>query len=314
MSFPDHPPLYTMTFEEVERRAEAGEVLVSRRGHLLCSRDRKFNKYQAQYIWSTEVDNALYLGLLDPKDSPKKGVDAVPYKDNRPTNAKGRPFSWSHSALKNFEGCPARYAGEKFYCTVPYEESEAQIWGNRVHKAGELYVLGQDHNDPDALSEVQQYADLFRGRKARGVPVYAEYEIVLDKQLEPITARDAWFSKAAWFRAKLDVLLLPGKAAKYFDYKTGKTVKDDTDQLKTCLAGLSKVKPEIEEFSGKLIFTRHKEVTKGIQLDAEGICKVWEDLIPRVQRMEDAWKSETFPARKSGLCPYCPIKNCVYKK
>ena len=55
-------------------------------------------------------------------------------------NARGKPFSWSYSALSEFESCPARYAAKRFYCTTVEAETEQQIWGIRVHKAFEERV------------------------------------------------------------------------------------------------------------------------------------------------------------------------------
>jgi hypothetical protein len=233
----------------------------------------------------------------------------IPVKDPRPVNKKGRPFSWGFSALNNFEGCPARYAAEKFYCTVKFVENEAIKWGNRVHQAAEDHIDGiPEIIDQEALKEVKKYAELFRSKGAE-----AEVKIVLDRNMKPLTGQKAWFSKDAWYRGALDVVVTSGTKASYFDWKTGKNIKDDTDQLKICCAALSILRPELTEFSGKLIWTRHKEVTGGCDLDLEGVKKVWEDVLPRVKRMEDAWRSEVFNPRPSGLCKkYCAVLSCPH--
>lgn len=294
---PTEPALYTLTFDELKARAAQGETLVSHSGYLIHSRDRKFDEKYAYYIWSADIDLALHEGRLRPEDNPKKEKSVT---DSRPRNAKGKPFSWSHSALQDFEGCPLRYAGQKFYCDTPFVETEAIIWGNRVHKAAEIYVRDGKETDPEAFKEVEKYAKLFRSAKAQ-----AEVEIVLDQDMKPLTGSKAWSSSEAWYRGKLDVVLTQGSAAKYWDYKTGKTVKDDAEQLETCLAALAVKVPGLEQFSGKLIWTRHQEITGGVELDRAGVARIWADRLARVERMVQAWKSENFPARPSGLCPWC---------
>ena len=117
-----------------------------------------------------------------------------------PLNAKNTPFSWSFTALADYEGCAARYAASRFYCTVPFQESAASIWGSRVHKAGELFLKGIPHKDEEALLPVEPYctAILRTGHK-----VEAEVEVTLTRGMAPTS----WFAKDAWFRAKLDVVV-----------------------------------------------------------------------------------------------------------
>jgi hypothetical protein len=55
--------------------------------------------------------------------------------DNRPLNAKGKPFSWSFSAVNDFDTCPYQYAAKRYHCTVQFEDTPATIWGTRVHDA-----------------------------------------------------------------------------------------------------------------------------------------------------------------------------------
>ena len=193
---------------------------------------------------------------------------------------------------------------------MPWQDTEAIIYGNRVHKAAEDALRGLAVNDPEALKPVQKYVDLFLKSGAE-----AEVEIVLDANMKPLTGPKAWFSKAAWYRGKLDVVVTNGTKASYFDWKTGNKVKDDTEQLKICCSALSILRPELETFSGKLIWTKHETVTGGCELDKAGVKAVWEDVLPRVKRMEDAWRSEVFPARASGLCPWCGVyETCQYAR
>ena len=223
-------------------------------------------------------------------------------------NAKGKPFSWSYTALNDFEGCPARYAASRFYCTVQFQETEATLWGSRVHKAAELTIKGIDHKDPEAYAPVAPYV---QAMKASGHILEAETEITLTEDL----TLTGWFAKNAWLRCKLDVVITKQTSytAVCVDWKTGK-VKDDLDQLKLCAAALSVTRPGLTAFEGRYVWTKYKQVTSMPAISVANIPQVWENILPRVARMQTAWDTETFPARPTRLCPYCQVNNCVKRR
>ena len=223
-------------------------------------------------------------------------------------NAKGKQFSWSYTALADFEGCPARYAAARFYCTSPFQDSEALRWGNRVHKAAELAIKGKDHKDPEAFAPVAPYVSAL---KASGHFLEAETEITLNENLD----LTGWFAKDAWLRIKIDVTLFDFKRteAKLYDWKTGGSIKDDEDQLRLCGAGLSVMYPSVESFKGKYIWTKHQQVTGIRPFTKAQVPLIWEDFLARAARMENAWRTETFPQRPNGLCKkWCPVKVCQH--
>ena len=227
----------------------------------------------------------------------------------QPLNAKGKPFSWSYTALEKFETCPKMYASRWFYFTVLFTDSPESIWGQRVHKSGELFLKGIPHPDIEALKPVEKYAEAML---RSGHKVEAELEVALTRQLKPVS----WFSKDAWFRAKLDVVVTKVKenAVQLYDWKSGGKIKDDEDQLRVCAAALSVVRPYLQEFGGKYIWTKHQQTTGIKPITKADIPKVWQEFLPRVQRMEDAWASEIFNPRPSGLCPYCQVVNCAARR
>lgn len=115
-------------------------------------------------------------------------------------NAKGRPFAWSHSRRKDFKNCPAQYAASHFYCTVPYYETPEAVWGNRVHKAAEMFLKGRPHPDTEALLPVEPACTkMIRS----GCPIQPELQIAFDRNLKPVS----WFAGSAWVRMQIDVVL-----------------------------------------------------------------------------------------------------------
>ena len=47
---------------------------------------------------------------------------------------------WSHSALKDFEGCARRYHEVKVLKKYPFQETDATRYGVQVHEAIEHYI------------------------------------------------------------------------------------------------------------------------------------------------------------------------------
>lgn len=221
-------------------------------------------------------------------------------------NAKGKPFSWSFSNYKDYNNCPLKYAHNRFYCTTPWKANEANIWGNRVHAAAENFIKGNGkelNRDIEAFKPVETYVtQMYR----MGHRPTAELEITLTENF----ATTSWFADDAWFRIKIDVLILVDKTkAMIYDWKTGK-IREDEDQFKLAAAAYSIINPRIEIFDGKFIWTAHKQVTGVRPLTKEDIPGVWAEFLPGVERMSRAWDNDDFPARPSGLCPWCAVDDC----
>ena len=233
----------------------------------------------------------------------------------QPTNAKGRTFSWSFSRWNDFENCPAKYAASVFYCTLPYVQSKEAEWGDRVHKAAEMYLKGIPHKDIEALKPVEAYCEKMLRSGARIAP---ELEVVLDANMNPMKGSETWFSDKAWLRCKIDVPLEKSKTViALYDWKTGRTIKYDTEQLELNALALSKLWPHVEVFEGRYIWTQHKKVTPTgtpMIIKKEDMPLLWEKWLERVYRMEQAWRLERFPERPSGLCPWCQKEGCKSRR
>ncbi len=224
-------------------------------------------------------------------------------------NAKNKPFFWSYSALNNYETCPLKYAHASFYCTTPFQQSEASMWGNRVHKAGEMFLKGIPHPDTEALLPVEPYVTAMM---RSGCKILAELEITLTKDF----VLTGWFAKDAWLRVKVDVVILKdkGESVMVYDFKTGKSIRENPDQLNLCAAALAIFYPKAENFDGKYIWTAHKAVTDIKPLSKADIPEMWENFLARADRMNQAWDNDCFPAKPSGLCPWCQVKDCKQRR
>lgn len=303
------PPLWSLTLSQVLDHA----LLTTMDGSKIRPEEDPNN---AAYCWRADVDRALLLKLPVPDEViASRQRNAHPIKSqNILVNAKGRPFTWSFSALQQFEQCPKAYAHKRFYCDVIEQETEALRDGNRVHAAAEQAIKGEKVKEPDQLPRLEPFLGLFLKQRDKGATVEAEVEVVLTENMEPVS----WFDKRAWYRGKLDVVITNGQKTSYFDWKAGR-VKDDPDQLKICCASLAITRPEIEVFNPKYVWLKEKQATGCGELTKDDVAKIWEETLARVARMKKAWEVETFPARPSGLCKWktgqCPaFDKCKYRK
>lgn len=216
-------------------------------------------------------------------------------------NSKGRPFSWSYSSLTDFEGCPARFAAKRFYCTTKEEPTEATIWGERVHKAFELRVRDGVPFSKDFPPNYESWA------KALGqLPgeKFFERKFAVKNNYDPC----GWSEGVG--RGIVDLLILDGTTAIVIDYKTGK-VKDDETQAKLFCWFVSNEHPEIEKFKYRYIWLKTNKPTGG-EIKREDLMETEVSIRLRLGVMERAWNEENFPMCPSGLCGWCPVDECVH--
>ena len=211
---------------------------------------------------------------------------------NIPVNALGKPFTWSFSALNQFETCPAQYAAERFFCTSKSEPTIHTEWGTYVHKA--LEERCRDGKPlPDSLETYEKWArviDRSDGNK------FFERQVAFDQRLTLLS----FFDKKVWGRGVIDVMIYSGKKVSLIDWKTGK-VKDDPTQLKLFACFASLLCPEAEEFNCKFVWLKHDQIT-GETLRKDELGPFWSDVVRRVYRMQEAWETGGFNANPSGLC------------
>ena len=123
-------------------------------------------------------------------------------------------FSWSYSALSDFENCPLSYAHKRYYKTYPYEETEAMRHGTRVHKALELYGLKQEQpeSELELIKNYTKYVDVMHNA---GGKFYAECQVALTDKLKVTT----WYGEETWARGVFDVALKNGRKLSIYDWK-----------------------------------------------------------------------------------------------
>jgi len=210
---------------------------------------------------------------------------------------------WSFSSLSTFFNCPRQYQLRYVTNAIPYEETEATIYGTRVHEALERY--GRDGTPvPEDCEKFTKYVD-----KMKSLPgtVFFEHEMALTRNLEPCGFNDP----EAWCRGVIDVAVIGESQALAADYKTGK-VRPDSDQLKL-FAGFIMQHYPVESVKTVYVWLKFNQMTKETYR-REDIPEIWKHFITKAERLEAAYEKDKWIPSPSGLCRgWCGAKdNCEF--
>jgi len=213
---------------------------------------------------------------------------------------------WSHSALEDFKNCPKAFHAKRVAKTVKEEQSDAIIWGNKVHTAFEERIRDSTPL-PDYLQEhepfMQELADL-QGQ------TFAEQKIALDTRMQPTT----FFAKDVWMRGVIDFLNVHGDGALVVDYKTGKP-HSDMGQLKLSALHTFAAYPEVQFVTVKYYWTKTCSDEPEETYTRDQIREMWSEFVPDLKQYVEAFKTDTWQARPSGLCNgWCPVTSCEHWK
>jgi RecB family exonuclease len=219
-----------------------------------------------------------------------------------------KPIAWSHSALKDFEGCARRYHATKILKLYPYEETSATRYGNQLHKAAEDYIKDKTPF-PTEFSFMKELVDALAAKAGPTGKVYAEQKMALSVDLE----KRSWFDKDVWVRGVADMLILDKPQAKAWviDWKTGNDKYPDTDQLLLMALMVMSLHPEIEKVHSALFFVAKGSRVLHKTMEAEYDRK-WLVFRERVARIEAAKAAGTWNPSPSPLCGWCPHKPCEH--
>ena len=212
---------------------------------------------------------------------------------------------WSHSSLKDYEGCARRYHQVKVLQKYPFQETEATRYGTQVHEAIELYI--RDNKPlPEIYAQFKPVVDALLTKPGRK---FAEYEMALDADLSVCS----WSSSKAWVRGIADILILDDDnlTAWVGDWKTGNNKYPDRDQLLLMSLMVFQHFPHIRKVNSALLFIVKDDMVK-LQLLREQADAAWAKYRERVARLEDSFKTNVWNPTASPLCRWCPVKQCEY--
>lgn len=216
-----------------------------------------------------------------------------------------KPKAWSFSALDTFKNCPRQYEAKYVSKTVQEEKSEQMLWGERVHKAFELRQL-DGTTLPAGLEQHEEYM-----RKLEALPGIhnVEQKIALDRKRQPCN----FFASDVWFRGIIDYIKVDSATAYLVDYKTGKP-HQKMDQLMLFALHTFALYPDVNRVSVRFYWTQTLTETRAAYTRDESSA-LWAKFIPDLRQYAEAFKTNTWQPRQSGLCNgWCLVKECEFWK
>ena len=199
---------------------------------------------------------------------------------------------WSFSSLDQFNTCAKMYYLQRVSKQIVSAATEATVEGERVHLALELRV----RDGKPLPKDLSRLENLCQTLAASNGEVYTEFEMALNRDLKPVSM-DA---PGAWCRGIADVLIVGENNLVGLDWKTGKP-KPPSWQLELMAA------MAFAHFPGKVkcktgyVWLKTNEVVPQTFLAAD-LPKIWEGIISRVVRLEQAYEKDKWTPRPSGLC------------
>lgn len=208
-------------------------------------------------------------------------------------------LSHSYSSLKMFDNCPKRYYHQRIAKEVREEPGPATVEGDRIHKELENYLKVGTPLSPGNKA-LQPMCDAIRADSSKTLAF--EEEITVNKDLKQV----GWWDSDAWMRSKLDVHVRSTSTAAVIDWKTGKR-RPDFYQLELFATQVFLKYPDVQRVKSMFIWT--KEVaTDSETYHRKDLDKMVRSLVTKTNRIEEALETDTWPAKPSGLCGWCPCQ------
>ncbi len=218
-----------------------------------------------------------------------------------------KTVTWSHSSLKDYEGCPRRYHEVKVLKNYPIRDTDATIYGKELHTAAELYIK-DDTPLPPQFSFLQDTLDALKAKPGRKL---CEHQMGVTKDLKPCGFMD----KDVWVRGIADLLIIDDEnlTAKVVDYKSGNNKYPDREQLKLMALMVFVHFPHIRRVSGALLFVVKEDIAKASFMVGEAEEHWWE-YRERVARIEQAHETGVWNPKPTPLCGWCPVTTCEHNR
>lgn len=215
--------------------------------------------------------------------------------------------TWSHSSLKDYEGCARRYHEVKILKKYPFQETEATRYGTQLHLAAEEHIR-DDKPLPPQFAFIQPTLDALKKKPGRKL---AEQKMALDEELCPV----GWFDKKVWVRGIADLLILDDDnlTAWVVDYKTGNNKYPDREQLVLMSLMVFRHYPHIREVKSALLFVVKEDMVKHSMSVDEAEAEWWR-YRERVGRIAASMEADVWNPTRTPLCGWCPVKSCEFHK
>lgn len=216
-----------------------------------------------------------------------------------------KPLPWSPSSLDDFVNCPRSFYEKRIAKSVKSEDTEAIIWGNRVHKAfEERHAQGKPlPADLDDHEEFMLALTVLPGEH------FVEQKVALNAKMQPC----GFFDEDVWHRGIIDYRKMRDDHALIVDYKTGKP-HNKFAQLKANALWVFHSHPEIMAVKVMYYWTKTRTTSEETYRRTD-VPALWQEFLPNLRQYKEAFKTDTWQPRPSGLCNgWCPVTGCEHWK
>lgn len=217
-----------------------------------------------------------------------------------------KPLPWSYSGLNMFVNCPAQYNEVKVKKSVKETKGEAIAFGEYVHKQFELW----QKNHTKLPRDLAHHELVMKELAALAGDKFLEQRVALNRALRPVD----FFADDVWTRGVIDFLSIAGSVAYIVDYKTGRRLPTN-DQLALCALHVFATYPNVQECMTWYYMTQcpaNEQPGWKVFRRAE-IPELWARFIPDLKQYAEAFRTDTWQYRTSGLCRgFCPVKHCQH--
>jgi hypothetical protein len=221
------------------------------------------------------------------------------------TRRAPKGFAWSYSKLKNYDTCPKRHYEIDVAKNIKEADSEQLLWGNQLHAA--LAARLSPKTKTPLPNTMHVYEDMMARLDKVPGEVMVECKFAITKDFAPC----GFFDNEAWYRGIADVLIVDGPVAFAIDYKTGK-VLEDSQQLALMAACIFAHFPSVLAIRTEFWWLKD-DATSRDDFRRRDMPSMWRNLWPRIEALEQAHKTLTFPPKPGGLCrKYCPVVSCPH--
>lgn len=216
-----------------------------------------------------------------------------------------KKITWSHSSLKDYEGCARRFHEVKVLNNYPFQETEQTRYGQDLHLAAELYVK-ENKELPEHFAFIKPVLDALISRPGRK---FAEYEMALTNDLTPI----AFNSPDRWVRGIADLIIVndDNYTARIIDYKTGNDKYPDRDQLILMSLMVFAHFPHVKRVKSALLFVVKNSIVTH-EMGREDIEPAWWQYRERVAKLTASYAHDVWNPNRTPLCGWCQVTKCEF--
>jgi hypothetical protein len=179
------------------------------------------------------------------------------------------------------------------------------LYGTEVHKALEDYV----RDGTPLLKNYERFKPALDSLLEIQGTRYPEHKMAMTKGFTPC----GFDADEYWVRGIVDLLIIDGPDAYIVDYKTGSARYPDTKQLKLMALFTFSHFPEVQNIKAGLLFVVHGTfITE--EYSRQQTTELASHFTPDLQRLSAAMENNVWNPKPSGLCGWCPVKDCEFYK